>query len=211
MYDAVLTAGIGACHAQAALNGTTNGALTGEQHNWGVRHSQFRGASGNLSFGDRNFFLGGARDLGTSCWGAINFVSEELGWFEIPDMLLPDLVGPRWSRLLPYVYADGTDTPPALLRDLPEQNYLNSSLRTLGFTLMGVAGFCSISACIWVVLCRKHKVLTAAQPFFLYIVCFGTLVQSSTIAAISFDGRCNKPSSDRQGNAVIAHVYTHSV
>ncbi|KAL7580733.1 hypothetical protein ACA910_001017 [Epithemia clementina (nom. ined.)] len=184
LYDAIMAAGIGACHALEMLGGTTNGTLTGADHNEGIRQSEFRGATGYIAFGQRQFFLGGARKLGTSSWGAINFLSEEQDWFDIPDMLFP---GTEWINFVPFIFADNTTSPPALLRDLPEQNYLSPALRNLGFALMGISGLSAVCACMWVFVCRKHKVLTAAQPFFLYIVCFGTLVQSSTIISISFD------------------------
>jgi hypothetical protein len=77
--------------------------------------------------------------------------------------------------------------PPELLRDEPDQNYLSSGLRALGFALFGTALLCSIVSAAWVFVRRKHRVLRAAQPEFLYLIAFGAAVQASSIVAISND------------------------
>jgi hypothetical protein len=66
-------------------------------------------------------------------------------------------------------YADGRTVPPDLLRDPPEQNYLSTPVRVVGFTVMGLALLISAATILWVYVHREHRVVKAAQPYFLYL------------------------------------------
>jgi hypothetical protein len=57
----------------------------------------------------------------------------------------------------------------------------------MGLTLMSVAIFAAIVCAIWIFVRREHPTLKASQPFFLYCITFGAVVQASTIFAISND------------------------
>jgi len=92
-----------------------------------------------------------------------------------------------WNELEPFVYRDGSTTPPFLLRDTPDQNYLPSGLRVLGFTLMGIALIACVVSVVWIYINREHRVLRAAQPHFLYLLVVGALICSLAILTISFD------------------------
>ena len=92
-----------------------------------------------------------------------------------------------WTERQTYYYADGTTKPPELLRDTPEQNYLTSGARIFGFTLLGIAWFICIGNCIWIAVNRKHRVLTASQPLFLYQLALGSAIVVASIFPISFD------------------------
>ena len=73
-------------------------------------------------------------------------------------------------QVVPFVYADGSNEPPILLRDVPEQNYLDCSTRAFGLSLMMIALLFVFLATIWIVRHRTHNVVIAAQPPFLYAV-----------------------------------------
>ena len=73
------------------------------------------------------------------------------------------------------------------LRDMPEQNYLSNSLRALGLALMGVTMMAAVVCAVWVFICRKHKILAASQPMFLYMICLGCFTQTSAILPASVD------------------------
>lgn len=87
----------------------------------------------------------------------------------------------------PFVYADGRTVPPGLLRDIPEQNYLSPGYRIFGLILMTEAILLAILSAAWIYRYRKHKVLRAAQPELLYLICFGSALSASTIFPLSFD------------------------
>lgn len=97
----------------------------------------------------------------------------------------------EWSELRPFVYRDGSTTPPLLLRDMPDQNYLSTSLRIFGLILMGFDVMASIVSITWVYIYREHRVLRAAQPQFLYVLLVGALVCSLAIVTIGFDESYN--------------------
>lgn len=108
-----------------------------------------------------------------------------------PESSLPEHNGsdPVGKFLLIHdtAYADGRTVPPDLLRDPTEKNYLSSGVRIVGFTLLGIAWLTALTTAIWVFMHHKHQVVRAAQPYFLYLVCFGASVSVSAIFTLSFD------------------------
>ena len=193
VYDAIMAAGIGACDAYYQYASESNGEITGRQHLEGIRNVFFWGTSGDVEFelGERG--RDGARRPGTSNWVALNFLPPNpddplLDYFHAPDIVIPAYESEDWiNDQLPFVFADGTTNPPALLRETPDQNYLSDSLRVFGFTVMCCSIFLASCLLVWVILCRKHRVLLASQPPFLALICVGTMIQSSAVIPISFD------------------------
>jgi hypothetical protein len=92
-----------------------------------------------------------------------------------------------WANRSTFYYADGTEHPPELLRDEPEQNYLKPSVRIIGFVLLGIAWSICLGNCIWVAANRRHRVLKASQPLFLYQLALGSAIVVSAILPLSFD------------------------
>jgi hypothetical protein len=92
-----------------------------------------------------------------------------------------------WISKASYRYADGTTRAPILLRDIPTQNYLPFGAKIFGFLLLGVALAMCLCHAIWIFVNRKHRVLTASQPIFLYQLCFGSALVVASILPISFD------------------------
>lgn len=93
----------------------------------------------------------------------------------------------QWHHVSPFVYRDGRRETPELLRDEPDQNYLSSGLRIMGYTLMSIALLGAIVSVLWVYHHQTHRVVRASQPVFLYLIAFGAAVEALTIAAISND------------------------
>jgi gamma-aminobutyric acid type B receptor len=77
--------------------------------------------------------------------------------------------------------------PPDLLRAIPEQNYLSVGARSFGFTCFAVVLFTSAVFIVWVYLHRDRRVVKAAQPIFLYMICVGAALSASAIFTRSFD------------------------
>ena len=86
-----------------------------------------------------------------------------------------------------FFYADGSNQPPFLLRDVPEQNYIDCRIRATGIGLMGVALAVVLFSAAWVFLHRDHSVVIAAQPIYLYALCLGSAIISLNILFISPD------------------------
>ena len=105
--------------------------------------------------------------------------------FVITEYFDPDLKD--WVEINPFVYSDGSNSPPELLRSVPEQNFLDPIVRGFGLGLMTLALLSIFVSAVWVLLHRKHRVVIAAQPPFLYVLCLGSTLSSLVILVCSFD------------------------
>ena len=182
IYDAVMSVGIGACLAQQETSEPLL-QVHGSAHHDSIRQVSFNGASGKVSFGE----TGTAVEVGDN-WACINVLGG--GSFSVPEFTnstTGDWTRDRSEGATKFVYQDGSNTAPWRLRDQPEQNYLSSTLRVIGFSLMGLTIVAAMGCITWTVWNRKHYVLIASQPAFLISVCLGVIVQSSAIIPISFD------------------------
>ena len=98
-----------------------------------------------------------------------------------------------------FIFFDGTTNqpepatiPPSYQSDtfstttLGEGN-LSAGIRTVGLVVIGVSLGISTLATIWIVWNRKQRVVTASQPEFLYLLCFGSALMSTSAIFASFD------------------------
>lgn len=178
LYDAIMNIGIGACLAKR-----NSSALTGIEHVRGIRSVDFQGATGQIVYEGTD---AGSRLTFTVEWNAYNLLPPQQDQKYIySDVSYAGADG--WTSLYPFYYADGRTVPPDLLRETPDQNYLSTGLRAFGLALMGFAILSALIAIAWVYMHRKHRVLQAAQPYFLYLLGFGAIVSASAILPMSFD------------------------
>lgn len=184
IYDAVMSVGIGACSAQRHGK-----KIAGLEFVDSIRNASFTGATGKVVFGsgsDAGFDRLGARLASTVSWVALNIRASKVVEFVPTGVLFP---GPNrtWEKTeFEFVYRNGSTSAP-LPRDIPEQNHIPSYLRVIGMTLMGLSMVTTLLCAMWIYKYRKHRVILASQPFFLYLICLGTFIQSSAIVSISFD------------------------
>lgn len=177
-----MSIGIGACLAERTGNNTVSSLA----HLEGIQSANFQGASGQVRFGNDNY-RPGARDSSGVTWGAFSILApgipQNLGtshWIRPGD-------GDQWTTIAPFIFSDGRTEAPALLRDQADQNYLPRGLRIFGFTLMGIAISAALASVIWIFKNRNHPVLKAAQPHFLFVICFGSIITACSILTISND------------------------
>jgi hypothetical protein len=191
LYDAVMSIGIGACLAQSQSE------LSGSSHLAGIRAANFTGASGQISFGDNPVIAPGTRRCETVTYGVFNLFpatgnDESTVGYTLTGLLKPARTDHNiclgfWTDVAEFIYADGSTTPPKLLRDEPNQNYLSTSYRAIGFALFSVAAALIVLSVAWIYKNREHRVLKAAQPSFLLVMCFGSMLINVTIVLNSFD------------------------
>jgi hypothetical protein len=200
--------GIGACLAGSITKSTS---ITGIAHSIGIDSVSFRGATGDVSFGIST----GTRNVTSAIYGAFNlFPPGSNKPFVLTDLFDPNgnsitvkslrenitnitaIDSDSWTRITDFVYRANTTSPPELLRDEGQANYLSTSAQITGLTLFSIASLLSVVSIVWIALNRNHTVLCAAQPQFLYPICVGSLFQASCSKLQSFIGlpRCN-PSS----------------
>ena len=182
-----MTVGIGACLAEQASNGT----ITSSGHQENIRRAVFSGATGRIVFGGGSQDEVGVRDPSTVLWGEFNVLPphperNETIYFDITGIYEPD--AKDWRQVKPFVYRDGRTVPPDL-RDQADQNFLSSGLRAMGLSLMIIVVLAAVVCVLWVFLRRKHRVLKASQPVFLYLIAFGAAVEATAIYTLSNDER----------------------
>ena len=190
MFDAVMSIGLGACAATSGRNETT---MTGAMHRDGIRSIDFMGASGQIRFGSGPETTEvdhhpGSRVGNTVPFTVVNFIpsnddSEGLTTQQVESM---DPVTGNWTPSNPFIFADGTTTPPPL-REQPNQNYISDGAKVVGMCLFGVSLIVVVSALIWVFVNRKHSVVIAGQPIFLYTLCFASVMMCFLILISAFD------------------------
>lgn len=201
MYDAVLTAAMGTCLAwQNAQQQSPISQMPIEAQVAGMRQAKFQGASGNVSFLQSDDGTHYARSrLGTPHVilnilppgsNGTNFAATDI-MYPLTEQQYPrderdDYFSFRVEAFQPIIFANGQTTPPTVLRDVPMQ-YLNPEVRILGLTAAGVALLASTVGAAWVYRNRNHRVLQAAQPHFLYLICAGSAILILSIIAMSFD------------------------
>lgn len=87
-----------------------------------------------------------------------------------------------------FIYGDGSTVPPSSLPPIQfDYNYIGNAGRIAGYTLMGITICCSVLALLWLLVYREEHVVSSAQPLFLVMVSFGTIVMSSTIVPLSLE------------------------
>jgi len=192
-YDAIAAIGLAACHA--AQNSTLNdNYFTGKEHHQALIEKSFLGASGNVKFPNNSFTRDG--------YSVYYFVSEiheigrspnnpELSIFSGETKLYFDIETQSWKRSTgadEYIYAGNTTVPPNELPPYQEQMHsLTTSVQLVCLFLAVAVIITSISLAVYVFIHQKNQVITASQPPFLYIICTGTLVLSSSIIPLTVD------------------------
>jgi len=199
MYDAIIATGLGACLAMTSLD-EESGQVPIESFVQGIRSVDFHGATGEIRFCLEDCALRGTRDPYTTVWGVLNNYPPGTG-IE-PWQMTEMIIGKDVIHFNDTIYQNGLTTPPAL-RDLPEQNYLSNGVQIFGFVLVGIAVLTAIVAALCVYTHREHRIVKAAQPYFLYILCFGSVLTALSIIPASFD-ESDGFSQDRLSRACMA-------
>ena len=86
-----------------------------------------------------------------------------------------------------FLYYDGTMANPKPIRTTFNYNYLGKQIRIVGFVLTGFSLLFISASVIWIFVNRNERTVTASQPEFLYLLCFGAAIQAVSLIFISFD------------------------
>jgi 7 transmembrane sweet-taste receptor of 3 GCPR len=86
-----------------------------------------------------------------------------------------------------FLYFDGTTNEPMPRRDAVNANYHSRGIQITGFILAGIAFVFAIVSGCWVFVNRKHKLVKASQPEFLYILCVGAGLVAPSSIFFAFD------------------------
>jgi len=101
----------------------------------------------------------------------------------------------KWKQIIKVYNRRGDTVAPMLeiyqrLRGVyvpdEERNYI-TTVRFIGLALMVIILAASMGATAWVAWKRNAKVVNASQPFFLGLICLGTLIMGSSIIPMGID------------------------
>jgi 7 transmembrane sweet-taste receptor of 3 GCPR len=154
----------------------------------GILGTRFQGASGIVDFGkedgkerDSEFLTVGLYNIRPE-----NFTSGRQNFFAV---LVSTSNNSDWTNIkgTAIVYRDGTTIQPRVEREYTNENYLSLGVRTIGLVLMGIAWMLSFSALVLLRRFGKDNVVLRAQPFFLKMLCVGSIVMSTSIFTLSWD------------------------
>jgi hypothetical protein len=155
----------------------------------GILQSNFHGATGEINFGGE---VGKERNAKTIAVGLYNIRPgniSDMGKQSFYASLVYSSKNSIWVRIKDetIIYRDGTDVAPKIKREFVNENFLSKSVRAIGLTLMGIAWLLALSALIGLYVFTKDAVVQRAQPFFLKMICYGSILTSTAIFTVSWD------------------------
>jgi hypothetical protein len=155
----------------------------------GMLETQFEGASGTIDFGNE---VGKERNANTTTIGLYNIRPENVTGSNNQTFfafLVYTYVNETWTKVpdTAITYRDGTTDAPNVIRDFVNENYISKGVRIMGLFLMSIAWLLAFAALIALQVFTKDPVVQRAQPFFLKMLCYGSIVMSSAIFTLSWD------------------------
>mmetsp|Transcript_12386 Transcript_12386/g.23129 ORF Transcript_12386/g.23129 Transcript_12386/m.23129 type:complete len:688 (+) Transcript_12386:209-2272(+) len=205
-YDTVVAMALGACSATENRtvpigddnvdNSTTSFILDGTEHVSAILQTTFEGASGIVSIDEST----ASRDPLRFSYAVLNVLPQVnpdngLTTFITPEtiVLKPNRELTDWELLFQnpdhprFIFQDGTSTPPPSLPPITvDMNYIGP-LRIMGYVAFALIAGLSIGFSLWTLANRKVRVVRSSQPFFLVLVCAGTLLMGSMLIPLSMD------------------------
>lgn len=183
-YDAVIALGKSAC---TRIN-TTTFKLNGKDHFDEFKKTNFHGVSGHVIFNDKT----ASRESNSAMFMVTNMFGEEMiaeiGKTKLKAFESEKYINGNWETVTKYVYSDGGTVAHPDLPDLQtDYMYIGTPLRICVWLLMASSICMSIGFMAWTFLNRKQKVVQVSQPFFLYIICIGTILMSLSVIPKGYD------------------------
>lgn len=190
-YDAVVGLGLSACKVYKEWESeTSQGIFSGEQHHEEFVKTTFRGASGSVIIGPDSF----SRRANSTYHVVSNILPNETGsrFYKGRPWIVFDTSTKLWKRydtVNDFVYSSGTNVPPQEIPSLTTDNSeVSPAVRGICLSMGGIGMMLSVAFYIYCcIMKREHRVIRAAQPFFLGLICFGSLILSSSIIPAAMD------------------------
>lgn len=201
-YDAVVAMALAACkgHAKAKEAGDDDAAsFTAEDFFRSFASTELNGAYGHVSFDKTT----GSRDYSSISYTVRNVLAndpDQDGIVTFRTVSTEVRENGKWKPVEgapPFVYSDGTTSPPPVLPPLDEDlNLVSTGARAFGLALSGTALLLSIIFGLWTWKHRNTPVVRASQGLFLYLLCAGTFVVGCAIVPMSLQEPIDQTSLD---------------
>lgn len=184
-YDAVMALGIAACNTR-----DDDPLFSGATLNQEIRRTIFQGVTGSVELDPHT----GTRRWETASYGIENFfVDNEISNHETAHVKTQTAVvfsraaDEPFHELHPLIFADGSSTPPApLVRLEQDLNLISTGILSIGWILAGGLILTCLVLIVWVNNHRADQKVAAAQPEFLILLLFGTILMASSIIPETF-------------------------
>lgn len=204
IYDAVWSLGIAMCQVSTENNDTSaDGFIAGPEIYEHFLELEFEGATGPLTIDDRTgtreshpFVLNNVRSYMKEETETVS--NEGTARFAIyPSQVLED---GSWTTVNQFIFADGGTVPPDSLPPVDhDRNYIGTTGRIIGYTLMGIVIATSLCSWGWLFIRRKERVVRSSQPTFLFLISLGSMVMATSILPMGME------ESMIQGDAATQH------
>jgi hypothetical protein len=190
VYDSVMALGFGGCMEQKSSQASP---LRPQKNPYidGILASEFDGASGHLSWKEGE----SVRDSGGLHFGLYNIrrrkhVDESIGKTPFEAALVS-----LWSKSTGWedteeenlLFRDGSTALPSTTREVLENNFLSAWVFGFGLALLGVAWALGFIGIFLLGYLRKDAIVQRAQPFFMQLLCGGSILTSTAIFTLSWD------------------------
>lgn len=184
LYDAVTSFGLSMCRA-----GQNSTFFTGPGIHEEFRKLDFDGASGRVmidsSTGTRNY-----TSIAFVMWNMQIYDVDEDGFAQFQFVPSLNFENNGWVQIPgnPFIFPDGTETPPASLPEIDFNfNFIGKTARASGYALMAFAMASSILSLLWLVYYSDEPVVNSSQPLCLTMVSAGAFIMASTIIPLSME------------------------
>eukprot|EP00535_Pseudo-nitzschia_heimii_P010062 CAMPEP_0197181248 /NCGR_PEP_ID=MMETSP1423-20130617/5594_1 /TAXON_ID=476441 /ORGANISM="Pseudo-nitzschia heimii, Strain UNC1101" /LENGTH=781 /DNA_ID=CAMNT_0042631469 /DNA_START=174 /DNA_END=2519 /DNA_ORIENTATION=+ len=181
LYEATVLAGLSACAASTGdlqLNGK-------DFHDYLVTY-KFPGITGHVKLDGES----GSRDANSVEYSVMNVRAMNIFNMSTDDFHVElrqaATIGEQVNIVDPFIFNDGTDTKP---RPVWEKNittvYIGDGVLYIALILCGLSVVAAVVSAIWTYLNRKTRIIRASQPFFLYLICFGTILVALDLMTVT--------------------------
>lgn len=181
-YDATILLGLAAC-------GTPTQYFTGAEMYAAMLNTSFVGAAGTVGIDPESRALA----MGATMFRLTNAVATELpnGNFTVREVEVAFFNGTTWTLTEDIVFNDGTTTVPSDLPPMTENfHFVDNKLLAFGFLAAGVIVLTAIGMSVWTcTFSKRARVIRAAQPLFLHLICIGTGLMGIAVIPLSIDDR----------------------
>jgi hypothetical protein len=186
-FDAVILLGLSAC---AAVNEEL--ILSGTDWYHQLPRSSFEGTTGPVILNPETY----SREANSTFFNVWNLVPYETkhealnttkGTGRIRESLTSVFSDGQFEYKRPYIFSDGTSSlPESLVPPTVNTNPLHTGTRVVVLLFCGIAILAALACSVWTWYNRNTRIVRASQPFFLLLLCFGTILLAATIIPVSY-------------------------
>ncbi|KAG7371356.1 7 transmembrane sweet-taste receptor of 3 GCPR [Nitzschia inconspicua] len=183
-FDATILMGLAACDAV-----TQDVYLTGTSLYNQIPQVAFQGITGNVVL-DPITRSRIPSSTHFQIWNLVDVVGNDTArQVKFQPTVTHIFSGGEWKMERPFLFSDGTTKlPDSLMPPTVNKHYIHTWTRVIVLLFCIISIDSAIFCAVWTWYNRNKRIVRASQPFFLCLLCFGTIVLAATIIPMSVDG-----------------------